>query len=104
MNTFNGILRPVSISEFYFGLLPHYNMAAAKKKKNQVLLASSTCRPNLLCFGFDLTQPQSSKLISRNGYGPNCVPLRPCINKKAILICSTDSRSDVFAAKDGKMN
>ena len=74
------------------------------QKKNQVLLASSTCRPNLLCFGFDLTQSQSSKLISRNGYGPNCVPLRPCINKKAILICSTDSRSDVFAAKDGKMN
>ena len=42
------------------------------KKKNQLLLVSSTSRPNLLCFGFDLTQSQSSKPISRNGYGPNC--------------------------------
>ena len=32
MNTFNGILRPVLISEFCFGLLPHYNMVATKKK------------------------------------------------------------------------
>ena len=33
----------------------------------------------------------------------NCGPPRPCINKKAILICSTDYyRSDVFAAKDGE--
>ena len=46
-------------------------MAATKKKKNQLLLVSSTSRPNLLCFGFDLTQSQSSKPISRNGYGPN---------------------------------
>ena len=69
MDTFNGISRPVSISEFCFGLLPHYNMTASKKKK--VLLASSSSRPNLLGFGFDLTQSQSSKPISRNGYGPN---------------------------------
>ena len=41
------------------------------QKKNQLLLVSSTSRPNLLCFGFDLTQSQSSKPISRNGYGPN---------------------------------
>ena len=27
--------------------------------------------PTLLCFGFDLTQSQSSKPISRNGYGPD---------------------------------
>ena len=73
MNTFNGILRPVFVSEFCFCLLPHYNMAATKK--NQVLLASNTSQPNLLCFGFDLTQSQSSKPISRNGYGPNCSPL-----------------------------
>ena len=45
------------------------------QKKNQVLLASNTSQPNLLCFGFDLTQSQSSKPISRNGYGPNCSPL-----------------------------
>ena len=32
MNTFNGILRQVLISEFCFGLLPHYNMVATKKK------------------------------------------------------------------------
>ena len=32
MNTFSGILRPVFISEFCFGLLPHYNKAAIKKK------------------------------------------------------------------------
>ena len=43
----------------------------AATKKNQLLLVSSTSRPNLLCFGFDLTQSQSSKTISRNGYGPN---------------------------------
>ena len=43
----------------------------ATTKKNQLLLVSSTSRPNLLCFGFDLTQSQSSKTISRNGYGPN---------------------------------
>ena len=41
-----------------------------KKKQNQ-LLVSSTSRPNLLFSGFDLTQSQSSKPISRNGYGPN---------------------------------
>ena len=41
-----------------------------QKKRDQVLLASSTSRPNLLCFGFDLTQSQNSKPISRNGYGP----------------------------------
>ena len=29
------------------------------------------CLLHVLCFGFDLTQSQSSKLISRNGYGPN---------------------------------
>ena len=45
-----------------------------KKKKNQLLLVSSTPRPNLLCFGFDFTQSQSSKPISRNGYDPNCFP------------------------------
>ena len=33
MNTFNGILSPVFISEFCFGLLPHYNKAATKKSK-----------------------------------------------------------------------
>ena len=34
----------------------------------------------------------------------NCVPLRPRINRKAILVCSTSySKSDVFATKDGKM-
>ena len=49
-----------------------------KKKKNQLLLVSSTFRPNLLCFGFDLTQSQSSKPISRNGYGPNCLLLFKC--------------------------
>ena len=43
----------------------------ATTKKNQLLLVSSTSRPNLLCFGFDLTQSQSSKTISRNGYGPH---------------------------------
>ena len=33
----------------------------------------------------------------------NCAPLRPCINKKAILVCSTNYiRSDAFATKDGK--
>ena len=33
----------------------------------------------------------------------NCAPLRPCINKKAILVCSTYYiRSDAFATKDGK--
>ena len=33
----------------------------------------------------------------------NCAPLRLCIDKKAILVFSTYySRSDVFAAKDGK--
>ena len=32
-----------------------------------------------------------------------CAPLRPCINKKAILVCSNnDSGSDAFATKDGK--
>ena len=41
------------------------------QKKNQVLLASSTSRPNSLCFGFNLTQSQSSKPLSRKGYGPN---------------------------------
>ena len=41
------------------------------QKKIQLLLVSSTSRPDLLCFRFDLTQSQSSKLISRNGYGPN---------------------------------
>ena len=45
----------------------------AATKKNQLLLVSSTSRPNLLCFGFDHTQSQSSKPISRNGYGPNCL-------------------------------
>ena len=43
----------------------------AATKKNQLLLVSSTSQPNLLCFGFDLTQSQSSKTVSRNGYGPN---------------------------------
>ena len=51
------------------------------QKKNQLLLVSSTSRPNLLCFGFDLTQSQSSKPISRNGYGPNCVPLNNSVLK-----------------------
>ena len=37
MNNFYGILRPVVISEFCFGLLPHYNRAATKKK------SGSTC-------------------------------------------------------------
>ena len=69
MNTFNGILRPVFLSEFCFGLLPDYNMAATKK--NQVPLASSTSLLNLLCFGFDLTKSQSSKPVPRNGHGPN---------------------------------
>ena len=33
----------------------------------------------------------------------NCAPLRPYINKKAILVCSTNySRSDAFATNDGK--
>ena len=42
------------------------------KKKNQLLFVYVTSRPNLLCFGFDHTQSQISKPISRNGYGPNC--------------------------------
>ena len=51
-----------------------------QKKKNQLLLVSSTSRPNLLCFGFDLTQSQSSKPVSRNGYGPNCYMINKIIH------------------------
>ena len=55
----------------YFWLQLFAQHGRYKKKKNQLLLVSSTSRPNLLCFGFDLTQSQSSKSISRNVYGPN---------------------------------
>ena len=41
-----------------------------QKKKNQLLLVSSISRPNLLCFGFDLTQSQSS-YFSQN-HLPSC--------------------------------
>ena len=70
INIYNSILRAVFISEFCFRLnaaLQHGRL----KKKIQLLLVSSTSRPNLLCFGFDLNQSQSSKPISRNGYGPD---------------------------------
>ena len=63
------------------------------QKKNQLLLVSSTSRPNLLCFGFDLTQSQSSKPISRNGYGPNCITLEikmPRILVIQFLLSSTE--------------
>ena len=33
-----------------------------------LLLISSSSRPNLLCFGFDLNQSQRTIPISRNGY------------------------------------
>ena len=36
------------------------------------LLISSSSRPNLLCFGFDLNQSQCTIPISRNGYLPDC--------------------------------
>ena len=43
--------------------------------------------------------PHTRKLFSYH----NCAPLRPGINKKAILVCSTNySRSDAFPTKDGK--
>ena len=66
-------LRAVFISELCFGRLPHYNMAATQNRV-QLLLISSISLPNLLCFGIDLNQSHRSKLIARNGYGPNCFP------------------------------
>ena len=39
----------------------------------QLLLISSISWPSLFCFGFD--QSQSTKPISRNGYGPDCLLL-----------------------------
>ena len=40
-----------------------------------LLLISDISRPSLFCFGFDLNQSQRTKLISRNGYGPDCLGL-----------------------------
>ena len=37
-----------------------------------LLLISTSSRPNLLCFGFDLNQSQRTIPISRNGYVPDC--------------------------------
>ena len=38
----------------------------------ELLLISSSSRPNLLCFGFDLNHSQRTIPISRNGYLPDC--------------------------------
>ena len=50
-NIFNGILRPVLISEFCFSLPPHYNMAATKKK-NQLLLVFKHLSAKFALFWF----------------------------------------------------
>ena len=93
MNMFNVILRPVFISEFCFGLLPHYNMAATKKIRFFLLPVPL----GQICFVLVLISPNRK---ARNRY-PEMVMARTvlwrinyvaCKNKATYFALSNSSK------------
>ena len=57
-----------------------------KKKKKSASSCFQHLSVKFVCFGFDLTQSQSSKPISRNGYGSNWRPFAwSCFDQKRLV-------------------